>query len=78
MNRKKGIIPFASVELIQVVIKNIKKHKRQKWERMKLQLSQETFKLLFYSGSEVQRRHFCGTCKRSENRKTCCYRFRST
>jgi len=39
-----------------------------------LQLSQETFKLLFYSGSEVQRIHFCGTCKRTENRRTCCDR----
>jgi len=49
-----------------------KKSKRQKWERKKLQLSQETFKWLFYSDSEVQRRHFCGTCKRTEKRKTCC------
>jgi len=31
-----------------------------------LQLTQETFKLLFYSGSEVQRRHFCGTHKRQK------------
>jgi len=31
MNRKKGIFPFTSVELIQVVLKNIKKEK--KWER---------------------------------------------
>jgi len=36
-----------------------------------LQLSQETFKLLFYGGSEVQRRHYCGICKRTENRRTC-------
>jgi len=50
--------------------------KRQKWERKKLQLSQETFKLLFYSGSEDQRRHFCRTCKRTENRWTYCYRLR--
>jgi len=74
-----------SVDLIQVVLNNIifnlfvydevhskKKQKRQKWERKKLQLSQETFKLLFYTGSEVQRRFFCRTCKRTENRRTCC------
>ena len=34
-----------------------------------MQQSQEAFKLLFYSGSEVQRTHFCGTCERTENRK---------
>jgi len=45
---------------------------------MKLQLSQETFKWLFYSGSEVQRRHFCVTFKRTENRRTFCDRLRST
>jgi len=45
---------------------------------MKLQLGQETFNLVFYNGSEVQRRHFCGTCKRTENRETCYYRHRST
>jgi len=28
--------------------------------------------------SEVQRRHFCGACKRTENRRKCCYRLRST
>jgi len=55
------------VELIQMVLRNIKKQKRQKWERKMLQLSQETFKLLFYSGNDVQRRHFCGTSKRTEN-----------
>jgi len=27
------------------------------------ELSQETFKLLFYSGSEIQRRHFCETLR---------------
>jgi len=74
MDRKNGIVPFTRVELIQVVLKNIDKQKRQKWE--KLQLSQETSKWLFYSGSEIQRRHFCGTCKSTENRRTCCYRFR--
>jgi len=59
-----------SVKLIQVVLKNIKKQKRKKWQRTKLQLSQETLKLLFYSGSEVQRRHFSGTCKRTEYQKS--------
>jgi len=39
---------------------------RQKLERKKLQPSQQTFKWQFYSGSEVQRRHFCGTCKRQK------------
>jgi len=43
-----------------------KKQKRQKRERKKLQLSQEKSKLPFYSGSEVQRRHFCGACRRTE------------
>jgi len=62
---RKGIVIITSVELIQVVLKDVKS-KRQKGERNKLQLSRETFKLLFYSGSEVQRRHFCGTCKRTE------------
>jgi len=61
MNRKKGIVPSASVEFIQVVIKNIKKQKRQKWERMKLQLSQETFKLPFYSGREVHLKVMLGS-----------------
>jgi len=63
MDRKKGIVPFTSEELIQVVQQNIKKQNRQKLERKKLQLTQETFKLPFYSGSEVPRRHFCGICK---------------
>ena len=40
-----------------------------------MQLSQETIKFIFYSVSEVQRKHFCGTYKRTENRRTC-YRFR--
>jgi len=66
----RGIVTFTRVELIQVDLVNVKKQKRQKGERKKLQLSQETFNLLFYSGSEVKRRHFCGTCKRSENRRT--------
>ena len=43
-----------------------------------MQPSEETFKRLFYSDSEVQRRYFCGTCKRTENRRTCCDRLRST
>jgi len=30
------------------------------------------------SGREVQRRHFFGTCKRTENRRTCCDRLRSS
>jgi len=29
------------------------------------------------TGSAVQRRHFWGTCKRTENRRTCCDRLRS-
>jgi len=78
MNRKKGIVPFTSVELIQVILKSIKKRKRQKWERKKLQLSQEAFKSLFHSGSEDQWRHLYGTCKRIENRRACCYRLRCT
>jgi len=41
-----------------------------------LQLRQETFRLLFFSGSEIQRRHFCGACKGTENRITCCDRLR--
>ena len=61
--QKQWIVPFTSVELIKVVLKNIIKQNRQNWETKKLQLSQETFRLLFYSGSEVQRRHFCGVCK---------------
>jgi len=75
MDRKKGIVPFRSVELIQVVLKTLKS-KRGKNERKKLQLSQETFKLLFYSGSEIQRSYFCGTCNKTENRSW--YRLRST
>jgi len=39
MERKKGILPFTRVELIQVVLKNTEKQNRQKWE--KLQLSQK-------------------------------------
>jgi len=75
---KKGIVPFTSVELIQVVLKNIITQNRQKWETKKLQLCQETFRLLFYSGSEVQRRHFYGACKGTENRITWCDRLRCT
>jgi len=36
-----------------------------------LQLSQQTFKLLIFSGSEIQRSYFCRTCKRTENRSWC-------
>jgi len=36
------------------------------------------FMLLFYSGTEAQRRHFCGACKGTENRRTCCDRLRCT
>jgi len=43
-----------------------------------LQLGRETLKLLIYSDSEIQRRHFCGTFKRIENRRTCFYRLRYT
>jgi len=43
-----------------------------------LQLSQETFELLFYSGSEIRRRHFCGTCRRAECRRRCYYRLIAT
>jgi len=60
---QKGIVVLTSVELIHVVLKDVKNQKSQKWERKKLQAGEETFKLLFYSGSEVQRRHFCGTSK---------------
>jgi len=56
--------------------KNCKKAKEAKM-REKLQLFQETLKLLFCSGSVVQRRHFCRTCKRTEDRRTCWYRVRS-
>jgi len=77
MDEKREMVPFASVELIQVVLKDIKNQKRQKRERKKSQLSQETFKWLFYNGSDIQRRHFCGTCERTENRRTCCCRLRS-
>jgi len=38
----------------------------------------KSFRLLFYSGSEVQRRHFCGACKGTQNRRTCCDRLRLT
>jgi len=49
-----------------------KKRKKAKEEKLteELQVSQEAFKLLFYSSSEVQRRHFCGTCTRAQNRIT--------
>jgi len=55
-------------------LKRCKKQKRQKQEKKKLQPSQETLKWLFCCGSEDQRRHFCGTCKRTENQRTCCDR----
>jgi len=44
MERKKRIVPFTSVELIQVFLKNIKKQKRLKRKRKMLQASKETFK----------------------------------
>jgi len=31
MDRKKGNVPFTSAEVIQVVLKNIEKQRRQKW-----------------------------------------------
>jgi len=40
---QKGDRHLTSVELIQVVLKDVKKQKRKKWEK-KLQPSQETFK----------------------------------
>ena len=74
----RGIVIVTRVEFMQVVVKDVKKQKRQKWERNKLQPRQETFKWVFYSGSEVKRKHFCGTCKRTENWRTYCDRPRST
>jgi len=70
LTEERGIVSFTRVNLIHVVRKSVRKQKRQKWERKKLQLSLETFTWLFYSGSEVQRRHFCGTWKRTKNRST--------
>jgi len=40
----RGIVILTSAEPIQMVPKDVKKQKRQKWERKKLQPSQETFK----------------------------------
>ena len=50
---KKGIVPFASVELTQVVPKGIKA-KEAKMSEGEIELSQETFKWLFCSGSDLQ------------------------
>jgi len=66
----RGIVILTSAEFIQVVLKDLIKQKMQKWERKKLQPNQESFRLLVYSGSEIQQRHFCRTCKRTENRRT--------
>jgi len=75
---QKGIVILTCIELIEVVLTDVKNLTRQKWERKKLQPSQETFKWQFYSGSEVQRGYFCGTCKRTENRRTGWDRLRFT
>jgi len=41
MDRNRGIVLFTNVELTEVVLKDVKRQKRQKWERKKLQLSQD-------------------------------------
>jgi len=50
-----------------VVLKNIKKHKRQKSE--KLQLSQERSKLLFCSDNEAQWRYFAEPVRKQKIEK---------
>jgi len=49
LDRRKEYLYVTTAELIQVVLKKVKrkKQKSQKWERKKLQLSQDTFTLLF-------------------------------
>ena len=49
LDRRKEYLYVTTAELIQVVLKKVKrkKQKSQKWERKKLQFSQDTFTLLF-------------------------------
>jgi len=67
MDRKKGIVTSTSEELIQVILNNVKKQEAKMREEEVADISQETFKLLYYSDSEDQQRYFCTACKRTEN-----------
>jgi len=66
---KRGIVILASVELIQVVLQDVQKAKETQMREEQVAAKSRNFSSgQFYSSSEVQRRHFCGTC--SEDRKS--------
>jgi len=50
-----------------VILNNVKKQEAKMREEEVADISQETFKLLYYSDSEDQQRYFCTACKRTEN-----------
>ena len=77
MDRRKWIVSFTSVELMQVVLNKRKKAKEVQMSEEEVAAKSRKIQATIYSDSEVQRRHFCGTCKRTENRGTWCDRLRS-
>jgi len=68
MDRRKGIVSFTSVELMQVFLNKRKKAKDVKMREEEVATKSRKIQATLYSDSEVQRRHFCGTCK--EDRKS--------
>jgi len=78
MDRRKGIVTLTSVELMQVVLKKRKKAQEAKMRGGAIAAKSRNIQATIHSASAVQRRHFCGTCKKAEKRGTCCDRLRST
>jgi len=73
-----GIVILTSVRTHPSGSKRRKKAKEAKMREEEVPAKSRNIQGLFHSGSEVQRRQFCGTCERIENRRTCCDRLRST
>jgi len=67
MDRRKGIVTLTNVELIQVVLKNVQKQEA-KMSEDEVAAKPRNIQVTIYSASVILRRHFCGTCKRTENR----------
>jgi len=78
MDVRKGIVTLTSLELMQVLLKKRKKAKGTKMREEEVASKSRNIQATIYNASEVQRRRFCGACKRTENGGTCCYRLRST
>jgi len=67
--QKKGDRPLYKCRAYPSGSKKHWKAKEEKMRKEEVAANQETFKLLFYRGSEDQRRCFCGTWKGTENRR---------